>query len=374
MARRAIPSPLPSLESLCEGRQRSGSGSRMGQALEILRRVLPRFRAKDPIPFHTTREVARYFGIHQTAAVRIFARLEAEGLLMRVRGSGTYLRSLSAHPRMKPRGVVGFPVWQYAYCMLGDWRLFYDTMEDTLRRHHFVASLIFLRAEDHDPLVMTRKLLDHRLDALVWFKPLENTLPVMASVADEGVTVRAVMCHRFPIPFVNYRLDDGPAILELLRKWRQEGCQRVKIFAERAYRTRIQKEIGEVALRLKLKVTLEEVDVTRDIYPVIPEKTDHLEGVILSESMVTRVMMDRSPERWISYLKKSRVLTLHHFDMAIQELAGWKVDMIHPHWGQLAELVARDLTLGKYPKEGNRVDIISSLQRDVPARDIAIRL
>jgi len=179
-----------------------------------------KLRGTEPQPFYTTREIATQFHVPQPTVVQVYRQLEAEGLLVRLRSTGTLLQPAKRQPRNPVRGVVGVPIWLWGFNAIPDWRLFFMALEGYLRRHQFVADFVFYGLE---PLAQTdvfERLRDHQLDSLVWLHPLPAYIMALQTLADDGVRVAIVAGTDWRPPFSLYHLNWERALAPVCRRGR----------------------------------------------------------------------------------------------------------------------------------------------------------
>lgn len=315
-------SELPPLKALFnkDAVSKIKKGTFVREFANLLRQSIKPYQSERALLLYGSRELAAFFQIHQTTVIRTMALLESEGLLMRVRGAGIFLRPKYPKSRSGIKGVVGFPVWQYAYCMLAEWRLFYDQLEDKLRQNNFVANLIFLKGSEHTQLLLTKKLLDHKLDHLVWFRPLSGYMPVMHSLFDSGVSIWVIDDSNVSYPFPTYVLHHSRQLHKRLREWKTIGVNKWQILIEAAYRPRFEKEINLISNKLNLKIEILEIDSSLKKYPALKDLQNHASGIILHESMATLSIHRQYGLKFVKILKQKPVITLHHLDAVFD---GW---------------------------------------------------
>src|SRR5947207_4912768 len=75
--------------------------------LEILRGIAVANQRDESQTFYPMREVAACFRVPVSMVARVYAHLEEEGILSRIRGSKTILQGLNTTRHLSVRGVVG---------------------------------------------------------------------------------------------------------------------------------------------------------------------------------------------------------------------------------------------------------------------------
>ena len=122
------------------------------------------------------REVSAFFGVTLPSVGKVYRQLEREGLLVRKRSSVTELAPLKTGRPVVHRGIVAVPIWLPGFLMFSDWREFFIELEQQLRRHNFVANLIFFRQGEDESPDFAQRVLGHEPESMVRLAPI----PTMA--------------------------------------------------------------------------------------------------------------------------------------------------------------------------------------------------
>lgn len=323
--------------------------------LLALRQIATSLRVTQARRFYSTRTVATHFRIHQTMVVRAYAELEREGLLMRLRGSGTMLSPLRMQPRIPIRGVVGVPIWSYGHSALSDWRVFFTQLEEHLRKRHFVADFIFYRmdepAEQPD---FAERLVAHDLDALIWFKPLSTYTMNLQKLTDGGVKVVVVPEKDVHLPFPAYSPSLDAATLKALAAWKRDGIRSVSILsAENSYPHSDVQRLFRLTSAARLEATLQPVnpDTFASFATTCASKN---RGVIFGDDMLCAQLCQGRSEAVVDLLRTHRVLCRQYLEMPRFLLEGCRVDMVWMDWAAFASRLANDLSSGKLPAPHTR--------------------
>src|SRR6188768_3480002 len=103
---------MPPLAEACAQFKGFKAGEkRLDRIFELLQAVIQRCRGAEAKRFYTMREVAAFFGVAVHTVETVYHRLNAEGVLIRVRSSQTMIAARTPRPRFAVRGVVCVPIW-----------------------------------------------------------------------------------------------------------------------------------------------------------------------------------------------------------------------------------------------------------------------
>ncbi|MDK3157860.1 hypothetical protein QPK87_14945 [Kamptonema cortianum] len=199
--------------------------------LNYVRTLCQKLQRADNQPFYSTREIAAFFKTDQKVAVQVFAALEAEGLLARIRATGTVLLGYSTQVPQKFRGIVTLPLWQHGYSNIVVWRKFLQEFDASLLEHYFVISPVFFsqiipeRAEEFVAAMIARNPAH-----VVWFKPLPEYRLIMDLLRDHGVGSIVIVDNETKWKYPIYRLDRTQAVRQALKSWQASGIRKLHLF------------------------------------------------------------------------------------------------------------------------------------------------
>ncbi len=342
MKRLSRPRKLPPLTV-----QLHAGHTRAYAVLKTLRGLALRLRGATAQPFYSTREVARHFGVPQPTVVQVYRELEAEGLLVRLRSTGTLLQPRKRQPRNPVRGVVGVPIWLWGFTENLNWRTFLISLETHLRRHHFVANFVFFGFENICHSDFFDRLVAHQLDYLVWFSPLPGYTPMLQTLVDCGIQVAVVCDTDWRPPFPTYQVDWERPLAAGLRAWVRDGVTRVLALhaAPDAY------TLGRVTPLLERSGLpfewhhIKERDLA-DIAAGIPPQEKW--GVIIpSEDMIGRWSGSR-PAEMAALAQRTRVMIRAPLKSSPEWWADCRFDLVETNWDQLAARIADDLAVNRW--------------------------
>lgn len=196
-----------------------------------LRRAGRRLQRTQPQPFYSMREVAAFFSLPLRSVALIYAALEQEGLLIRIRATQTKLAGKKPAAPKPVSGVVGLPLWTPAFVTSPYIRSLHVHFNEQLRRHGFVADSIFFHSdEEADPRFVTH-LKRHALDAILWINTNFRARHLYLSLRDLGmrqVFLLPAECMQ-DAPGAVYRQDWLPAYRQMAAAWAAAGIKRVLI-------------------------------------------------------------------------------------------------------------------------------------------------
>lgn len=343
MSRIRTPTTLPALERLLP--DFTGLPGRAPQTHELhaaLSDIAQRLRGETAKPFYSTRAVAKFFRVPQTTVVRVYRELETEGVLVRVRATHTLLQPGTVQPRHAVRGVVGIPVWQFAYCTWTEWRMFFNHLEESLRRHHWVADLIFLNNHDLHQQNFTERLIEHELDCVLWFLPLRDYRSSLHAIADRGVHIVCVTNLSEAFPFPSYQVSKRRATGQIFRAWKRAGIDRARFILApgRSPDPWVRDELTTAGLLLEPAVTDFAALTT-------PQPAAHTVGHILSDWVTIYQLCTSRREIVPQILKHHRCLITQRLDLPPADLTGCHAEITMVNWQKLAQQIAADIASGR---------------------------
>jgi len=200
--------------------------------VEQLRGIAKKLRKDKAQVFYSMRDLSRFFKAPLRTIALVYAMLEKEGMLSRIRGSQTLLTGKKNNLRFPVRGVVGIPIWLKMMVLSSFTRKVNMKLEEELRQRGYVADLIFHNTKEEEALPgFAERLLQHQLDFVVWQNPSPQSYQNLLSLRDSGIRVIVVQTTnaRTDLPAVIYVQDWEPAHYELGRHWKELGINRVVI-------------------------------------------------------------------------------------------------------------------------------------------------
>ncbi len=344
------PRKLPPLEELRPSYAGLATGhTQIHALLTELRQIAQHCRSRKAQQFYTTREIAAFFKVDQKVAVRVFATLENEGLLIRFRGrTGTLLQPRRRQPRTPVHGVVGIPVWQWGYCELSDWRVFITRLEEHLRGRNFVGDIVFFdQTENPSSHDFAERLLSHHLDWIIWFKPLPTYTQTIRLLRDGSVSVGVIADEGIVLPFPGYQLSYSHAIQRCFRQWARAGLRNAIIATSNAKTTALT-SWQELLRQARISVDVAELREPQELHALLTKLRSHSDqGIIFTEPALTAHLANRSGNELLALLRSHRTLLMHRIELDPKELSGVTTDFIIPNWDKLAAQIAEDIATGQ---------------------------
>src|SRR2546423_7206528 len=103
MPRKKIARKIPPLPKIPRLRQDEHKTERL---LKLLRDIAVRIQTPEAQLFYPLREIAQKFRVPVSLAGKVYRELEREGILRRIRGSGTVLQGVNPTRKLSVRGVI----------------------------------------------------------------------------------------------------------------------------------------------------------------------------------------------------------------------------------------------------------------------------
>lgn len=206
-------SPLPARLGLTSKKHKAG------QLLEILRGLALAQQRQQPRIFYPIREVARHFNVASSMVGRIYGELEAEGILVSIRGSKTLLQGLSSGRHFSVLGFVGMPALMSAFVTLQDYRTFFIRTRRELRARGFAVATVFYDRNEGQSGRLFSRIDKYGFDTVLWHQPDRAAKETVPQLKDSGVQVVGVSDRWFPSIRCHYEVQREPAVVSILRDW-----------------------------------------------------------------------------------------------------------------------------------------------------------
>lgn len=230
MARKQVIRDLPSLQEYVNAFKSLGpQANRQAAILDLLRKAAEKMRSEESRPFYSMRQIAALFELPLRTVAIAYEQLEKEAVLNRIRGSQTILEGRAATSRDPVRAIVGLPIWLHAIVVSPYSRMLYLELEERLRSHGFVADIIFFRDKEATSPDFARRLLQHRLDYVIWHTPHPLANQTLLSLKDHGI--KQILVHPADNPtsitLPMYLQDWTHAYAEMAATWAEAGIRKV---------------------------------------------------------------------------------------------------------------------------------------------------
>jgi len=363
---------LLSLETLLPGFKELPPRPEKSRALLAqLRQLAQKNRNNDPQRFYSIREVATFFRVDPMVVNRAYRQLHTEGILISLKSSMTMLSPIIQKSASHVRGVVGIPVWNWGFCHHAEWRETISALETNLRQQGFVADLIFIDKDRPDSPAFLERLLMHRLDYLLWYKPQATYTANLHSLAENGVRPIVINNLHYPFPFPEYRMDMIKAWTQVGRTLQKQGIKKVMMIFEPSCGPTIIKILQDFNLVIEyipdaanhdfqaIKTLLDLKDSKNSVFiPLI----DYLWSEICY----------RNPQETAKLLDKWRVINLQRMEIYPEDLPTQKTDMLRVDPHQMAVQIASDIALNHLPLPGSPHHLRVDYLEGVPAHEYGL--
>ena len=340
MARKRIPRLLPALATLHPHfRGFRPDQTAVNELLPLLRAAIRRVRGEETKLFYSQHTIAGFFRVPQSTAHLVYKKLESEGLLTCVRGSGTLVLGRTAHPRVQPRGVVGLPIWMKGLSMLPYWSRFFVCLEDALSRSGFVADTVFFSSKAEVDPDFGERLLARHLDYCIWLYPLPRTLPILQRLADGGVRTLAVVEPEMTLSspgLRQYRIRWNRAFTSALTSWKQDGIQDIRLVGHPHLLARPSEPTLPALARAGIPYEM------RSAVDPGSEAMHSKTGILYADEYAQFGVCHQSPAALMDLMRRTRVLMKNSVPLE-DPPPDVLVDVVAVEWDKLARRMARDL-------------------------------
>ncbi|MBA3609410.1 MAG: hypothetical protein H0W43_13040 [Chthoniobacterales bacterium] len=339
--RQKLSSPLPRLPRRLSRR----NGETPAEALfRLLRGIARSSRRSQDQTFYSLREIAGHFDLPLSLVSRVFARLETEGLLGRVRGSRTVLHGRKLDRHLYVRGVVGIPVSLFRFSAFAGYREFVTLLRRKLRRRGFMPAAVFFRHEESRGNFLAQSLLEAQADTVVWFSPPREAPETVSFMRDAGVRVVGVAESVSNVIPCRYQIQREEALRKILREWRvADLASTVVVTAERggspadeeSYRL-----VSNEELLPSTSITLDKDNAQRASRVIWRSERC---GILLTKSGAAFLAV-REPEIFARLTKERRVALVEGpISVTFAVIPAARVDLIAVDWEKVAERIVADL-------------------------------
>jgi hypothetical protein len=188
----------------------------------MLRGLAVKQQKDHPQVFLSLREAARRFGVPVSAMATVYRQLNAEGVLVTVRGSYTILQKRGALRQLKVRGLIGMPVSISRFQVLQDYRRCFSQLRDELHERGFLTSTIFFEQPAGQPHVVINQFKKEKVDAVIWLLPDTANVETVLRLRDLGIAFVGLNITPLTGIQCRYQVRREPAIRTIIRSWRDD--------------------------------------------------------------------------------------------------------------------------------------------------------
>ncbi len=343
MTTSALSVPIPSLPSLAAEIKRLPATANHSQHLyDRLRAALTAAQGAQAQPFYSVRALATACGLHPSTVTDLYGRLEADGLLVRVRGSRTMVAPRRRHSA--GHQVIAVPLWIPGFIHIPDWRLFFLVLQDEFSRHGAVADFIFYRQGEEVDAGFVRRIKAHRPDLVFWHEPHPLAdKQALLRLADAGLPVIATRDRPLLPALPGYWIDREPALEKGLRDWLAAGIRRVALPTSSA--TRPDSQVTDALRQFPFTVTMPvwRGQVAADyLETLIVERG----GVIWSDMLLFNGLRQAVPAAMERLCRQMRVWLTRSRQLPESTPPDIRVDVLEFDSRGVARRVARDIASG----------------------------
>ena len=219
--------------------------------LALLRKAAKASQGAEPQLFHSLREMVQKFRIPLSLGAGIYRQLEREGILRPIRGSGTLLEGLNGTRNARVKGIVAIAASLSRFVTHQDYRTFVITMGRELRGHDLAAAETFYEGAETGSGLVDR-LKECHPDKVIWYRPPKLLREVLPRLHDIGLPIVGVNDGGFSRACFQYEISREPALIKIVREWKSEGLNQVKVAIGPTRSPMAEERIGRI---------LEELDV-----------------------------------------------------------------------------------------------------------------
>lgn len=229
MTRKSLGTPLPSLAELFSDYiccPESENGHKL--LTDFLRDAAKRLQKKGNQSFYSLRELGRFLSVPTSSLALIYEKLEKEGLLIRIRGSGTLLLGKISKTQHPARTIVAVPIPASSIASSSFARSFCIQISKELWRNNFVVNLMICPLSEFRSPQFTDRI-RKQSDTIIWLFPDNSMKNTILMLNDSGV--RSLMLSAVEEVFSPpaYLMDWTSVYRKALCAWKAEGIQHIVV-------------------------------------------------------------------------------------------------------------------------------------------------
>jgi hypothetical protein len=345
MARKKLIRSLPLLLGHCPF---SSADRKTERLSEILRETARQHQTNEPQIFYALREVAARFRVPVSMVAAVYAQLEKEGLLTRVRGSRTELAATGSERRLSVHGIVGVPVSLSSFLTRQKCRLFFMCIRRELRRRGFVAAALFYEAVEANADFLSERIKHCNVDTVLWYMPDRCARETALMMRDMGVRVIGVADGGLPAIACRYEIRRDNAVAAILQDWKAKAGIKKVVIVRSARRS--------AADEGRLEALIEHENLSCQIVSAGSEGVDKFldslasladTGIVLPGPAAS-LLSFRAPERLSHLLTQRRVALVDGpVSMPFANVTTENADIAAADWPAVARNITSDLLTKK---------------------------
>ncbi|PTY00981.1 hypothetical protein DB346_15360 [Verrucomicrobia bacterium LW23] len=356
MSRKQVERSLPPLEKQFADFKGFGPDVVLRSALyDLLLRAASQLRGKRSRPFYAMREVAIHFGLALRTVAIVYYRLEQKGLIYRIRSSKTMLAGSELSPRNPVRALIGIPAFMPAMTFSISYRYMLMELGDRLRHHGFVADFIFFRHQENKDNQFINRLLQHKLDYMIWHTLDAYESELLLSLKDSGV--RQILIQQTDqagsLDIPSYMIDWNAAYRDMADEWFAKGIRTVLVpELDSSFAMRAAKSFSTILGQSGIQVHIAGKDLP-ELSNQLADRSPKSCAVAFLDQGRTSVICSQQPALLESIVKKYRTalcrgpIPARYFD-----LRPALIDIVRISPAEIAKRIANDIHTNNIPANG----------------------
>ena len=314
------------------------------QLFRIIHRSAMTYRSDEPKSFYPLRHAAIQLKVPVSAVVRVYGRLQKEGVLTTLRGSQTLLQGRRTGRRLHIKSFIGLPVSYSCFLALQNYRRFYLELRREAQLRGFVCNLIFYTDGPEGLEELSKTVSQFGVDSVIWFRPRVSARDTILRLRDNGIPVLGIFDGGSPGISCRYEIRREKALGAIFRRWRSDAGFDSLIIARVNKRSPAHEEMIEHAADTA-GVAYDYVSIREDaIDQAITTLQEHPgKGLILPAAAASFVSL-RAPQAFNRLLESCRVAfpdgPITTFSRSVSDVP---IDLITVDWRSVAKKIVTDL-------------------------------
>lgn len=319
--------------------------------LALLRDVALSSQKPESQPFYPLREVAQKFGIPLSLGWKIYRRLEEEGILRPIRGSGTFLAGLNSRRVTEVEGVVAIASSLSRFLNHQDYRMFVTLLCRELRTRNFAASRTFFEVGESAGDIAGR-LKESRPDTVIWYSPEKVSREVAGRLHDLGIAIIAICGSGSSHIGCDYVVRRQLAVSAIVRAWKKQSITTVKVAVGPSRSSADEEKIGRTLedLEIEAKFVTPGSGPLKEFFKRLAAGPSC--GIIVSHATAVHLSMN-APEA-LGQLAKGSPLALIDgpISVPLAKFTELIIDLVAVDWAAAAKLIGNDLSNSHFRVSG----------------------
>ena len=204
------------------------------------------------------------------------------------------------------------------------------------------AAMFFERQETKEGL-LTEKLLEAKIDSVIWLSPDRGCRETVKSLGDAGVRVLGVSDYMLTSIPCRYQISRGNALRTILREWRTAGLTSTVVVGDPRGCSALDEErcrAASVEEKLPCRMLLLETARLRQTLKALPRERS---GILITGSAAALCAL-RTPHAFWQLMRKRRVALVDGpISLLFAKVPAVAVDLITVNWQSVAGRIVSDL-------------------------------